>query len=419
MILLLKAWERYLVDKLTNRIVIVGAGVSKGYEDSPTGIRMPVANDFFSTFNNLGVSANPYVRVGHVINHFAATRHKSPLEFAFFNEDIEVFHSEIEESLADAISKKDRHEAVKLLAVGTQLTFMFVTVLNEIQNGPPSLLHKKLISQLNESDTIITFNWDTLIDRALDENTDWTPESGYLVAPLAVFDNSWQPTAGAPLCVPSSPVLLKLHGSSNWLTSYRMLDENLRITGTHDTKPSDFCVYRTSVDPYDCYDGRYMDGYQPYSYGYYPPNLKFPGKPAPKGHVIVSMTPKGPFIPKGDHGKSGLVSMPLIIPPVKHKDYEQFGDLFRTLWKSAEDKIAEADEIHVYGYSFPRTDTQSRQLLLNAFQRRSLPPKIIIINPHPDTIVEMFTLMLGVPINNIQVLTEYIDKDFEFDQLAS
>ena len=37
------------------RTFIIGAGASKAYSESPTNCRMPIANDFFQTFNKLNI----------------------------------------------------------------------------------------------------------------------------------------------------------------------------------------------------------------------------------------------------------------------------------------------------------------------------------------------------------------------------
>ncbi|MEI4883949.1 hypothetical protein, partial [Klebsiella pneumoniae] len=43
-------------------------------------------------------------------------------------------------------------------------------------------------------------------------------------------------------------------------------------------------IFEFATKPYACYAGRYMPGYQPFSYGYYPPNLtNDKGKSAPPG----------------------------------------------------------------------------------------------------------------------------------------
>ena len=63
-----------------------------------------------------------------------------------------------------------------------ELIFLFAYVVNVIQNGPVSKAHINLASVLSPSDGIVTFNWDTLMDRALAESTEWRVDSGYGVA---------------------------------------------------------------------------------------------------------------------------------------------------------------------------------------------------------------------------------------------
>jgi hypothetical protein len=47
---------------------IIGAGASKAYTSSPTGCSMPIANDFFNTFQNLNISSDLRVLIGDIIN---------------------------------------------------------------------------------------------------------------------------------------------------------------------------------------------------------------------------------------------------------------------------------------------------------------------------------------------------------------
>ena len=63
-----------------------------------------------------------------------------------------------------------------------------------------------------------------------------------------------------------------------------------------------------------------------FSYGYYPPNLQTEGRAAPKGFLITRMRPKNPFMREGVSDDSGVISMPLIIPPVRDKKYDFYGE---------------------------------------------------------------------------------------------
>jgi hypothetical protein len=150
-----------------------------------------------------------------------------------------------------------------------------------------------------------------------------------------------------------------------------------------------------------------MDGYEEFSYGYYPPNLPISGKTAPKGKIIARSRLKHPFMPEGDADSNGLISMPLIIPPVQKKEYDQFGNLFSSIWKEAEKRLINAKEIFIIGYSFPKTDYRSSELFKSAFIQRKDMPKITIINPSPELIAERFMYEFGITESNLIVKKEY------------
>tara|TARA_R110002051_G_scaffold188473_2_gene257889 strand:+ start:549 stop:1673 length:1125 start_codon:yes stop_codon:yes gene_type:complete len=371
---------------------------------------MPVARDFFPTFYELAISENPWVLYEGLIGWLEEIKGEgSALDHLMSGVDIEALHSEIESDRDAQLAKGSMIDAYYSFRAYNELVFLFASVLNEIQNGPVSAAHTRLADALSPGDAVVTFNWDTLLDRALAEVTGWRPDWGYGVRPNQVFHNGWREAAGEPVI--GAPRLVKLHGSTNWLTAYPAPDETGKIRLTHELDPSAFNVFVQADEPYDCYAGRYMSGYGPYSYGYYPPNLGFPGRPAPAGHAFASVRMKAPWKPEGQAGSRGLVSMPLIIPPVKHKTYDMFGGLFGRLWQDAEDLLAEADEIVVIGYSFPVTDIQSDQLFRRAFMRRRTMPAVTIIDPVPDRAASVFRDQLGIREPALTVRAEYFTQD--------
>ncbi|WP_312151026.1 SIR2 family protein [Paenibacillus odorifer] len=397
------------------KAIILGAGASKAYDGSPTKIRMPVAIDFFKTYNKLEISQNSWVLVGEIINYLNHHHQMKPEEFVNYSTDVEVLHSEIEEKLLHAFN--DSQDFVSLresFKSYNQLVFLFTSVINEIQNGPVSEPHKNLAKLLKKDDVIITFNWDTLMDRALAETTEWTPDAGYFVTPKMIYRNAWEPAL-----IPQKtdyPKLIKLHGSTNWLSSATTI-ENEKIIMTQSAGPETFYIFESTIDPYDTYNGRYMSNYEPYSYGYYPPNIPDPGKPAPEDQVFVRLIPRFPHMPIGTAGKSGLTSMSLIIPPVKHKTYDMYGYLFKELWREAELCLTEASEIIIIGYSFPVTDIQSNHLFENAFMKRKTVPRITIVDPNPHRIKEKFSFEFGIPDDHLVIHQDYFSKDFPIDKL--
>ncbi|NDV24712.1 hypothetical protein [Desulfovibrio sp. JC022] len=392
---------------------ILGAGFSKAYDKSPTDQIMPIANDFFPTFNKLKISENQWVLVGNIINYLVRFKHiKNPDEFAEYASDIEQIHSEIESNLKESVAAGDFENASLCYSAYNQLVFLFASVINEVQNGTRSEVHEAFIASLTDKDAIITFNWDTLIDRVLKESENWSTEYGYCVKPYAVYRNKWEePAADQDQFVK----LIKLHGSTNWL-SFHPLFNGKEISYPHDSL-DDFFVYESTESEYSCHSGRFMDGYESFSYGYYPPNIPLKGKSVGDGYMHARIKTKFPWVPEGSSKDEGITSMPLIIPPVKDKKYDTFGTIFKTLWQEAEEQIAVADKIFIMGYSFPATDYQSNDLFKKAFSRRSSLPDVVIVNPYPDKIVEKFWLDFGIPTTKITVHPCYIDASFDFSSI--
>lgn len=405
-------------------VLLMGAGASKAYEQSKSKIKMPIAKDFFQTYNKLEVSKKPDVLVGDLINYLKKYHKMKTPDFINYSEDIENIHSEISDKVI-SYAKENKHffdgnnldEKILATRAYMQVLFLFNSVINEIQNGDISKPHQNIARNLKPDDVILTFNWDTLMDRSLESVTNWKVDSGYYVTPKAIYNGEWISVNGDS--VNSAPLLIKLHGSTNWLTSYMRI-EDCAWKLTQELSPDVFYVYRNTLNPYNTFKGRYWGGYEPYSYGYYPPNIPDKGEKEPEGYVMVGLSPKiDPRIQNNISGSNDLVSMPVIIPPIKQKEYSLFGDLFGKLWKKAEESLVKANNIVIIGYSFPKTDYRTDELFKKAFCQRSTKPKIVIINPEPDQIKQRFMYDYGIDEELIQVEKTYFDESFNIASVLS
>lgn len=372
---------------------------------------MPMARDFFKTYQSLPIAADPRVLVGKILQFGKDYLNLNYEEMFEANLDIEELHSRIEEELLRLRSRATLPgfaiEEVDLLFVSgayDQLVFLFASVLNEVQNGPVSEWHVRLANALNAEDHVLTFNWDTLLDRALSESGRWSADSGYGFTPKKILRGAWR-SPGSTLA--SEPLLLKLHGSTNWLTSHT---SDMRSDARVQTTTLDIVhVYEHTDAPYDTYKGRFIAGYAPFSYGYYPPNIPDDkGQAAPPGYSFLQLSEQRPDLGDGVSGRSGLVSMPLIIPPVRQKQYDAFGHLYEGLWNKAEGALASADTITLIGYSFPVTDVRSQELFRSAFAKRTDLPRITIVNPEPDAIMQRFVHDFGVPETHLTIYKEFL-----------
>ena len=393
-------------------VYIFGAGASKSYDKSKTRTKMPLARDFFKTYNSLKISEDLNVIITHVLSYLKEYRNMDYIEFNEFNEDIEVFLSEVNEKLYNIISKKElsyeeQIEALFLDGTYNQLIFLFEGVLNEIQNGEICPYYTKLLKKSNENDVFITFNWDTLLDRVLWESKLWSPVDGYGIKFAAFYNNKWQYT----LDLDKSKVkLLKLHGSTNWIIPYfgynfANLQKHRDFVYYKQEKDKSFMYcYIDSINKYKTYKDRCRSGYAPFSYYYYPPDIPLPPNDIKANKKIITqgmnMSFSGTkFYTNISSGVDKTTSMPLIIPPVKNKDYSIIGGIFERIWEDALSQLCKADKIYIIGYSFPITDTKSWDLMQKAQEIRNQPLNIEIVNPFPDDLAKRFYDTLGNNIN--------------------
>jgi hypothetical protein len=397
-------------------VIILGAGASKSYDASPTTLKMPVAKDFFKTFNELDLSANPWVLKGQILMYLRNFHQIEWLDFLSYNVDIEIIHTEVAEKLNELLKKEslNKIEMNSIFSTYMELLFVFSSVINNIQNGPTSITHLNLAKHLSVEDTIITFNWDTLMDRALKEMGKWNTDNGYSVNPSFIYRDNWIATEKSK--TRNFPIILKLHGSTNWLTSY-IIPEEGKLISLQETRTDDFYIYESTMNPYSTHKGRFMPGYKDFSYGYYPPNLPLMGKKIQEGYSIYRGAVTFDGMPQGTASDIGLVSMPLIIPPIKNKNYLHFNTLFSQLWNHAEKSLILADKIIIIGYSFPITDTQTDLMFRNAFTQRSNMPEIIIVDPFPENIYTRFVLDYGIKEDNIKIHKTYFNSKFKVESL--
>lgn len=400
---------------MPRRVFILGAGASHSYSLSPTGLRPPLARSIISAYASLPISEDQHVRVGHVVNYIRDNRGISPADFYLWSEDIESFMTEIDDRirqlrsvLGDKMSVEQRLQWTGLTGAYYQVIFLLECVMNEIQNGPVSPEYRRMVDQLTDDDTVVTFNWDTLLDRALWESGRWSPDTGYGVPAGAVFRDEWVRPKEP---VPGAPKLVKLHGSVNWLMPYTTYNwQTGEMYTLYDDPEHLVYVFERAISKYDTFQDRSRTGYEPFSYFYYPPDLPLERNNVPDGYRVIGFNASYDLGDIGEptRGVNVVHSMPLIIPPTLYKRYDIYGKVFDALWAEAEDAISRCDELHIVGYSFPRTDVLSRQMIKSALTRRQhLVDKVVLVDPYPREIEHVLRQEFG--------LVEAIVKDLAFD----
>lgn len=100
----------------------------------------------------------------------------------------------------------------------------------------------------------------------------------------------------------------------------------------------------------------------------------------------------------------------LIIPPLLEK--EMYGEEFRYPWYLAERSIASADKVVIIGYSLPTTDFYSEFLLRKAISRRFRPePQLCVVNPDISVIERVKSIFRVKDCQRYDNLWEFLGKN--------
>lgn len=182
---------------------------------------------------------------------------------------------------------------------------------------------------MQQGDTVITFNYDTLAESFLCEAQKWLPHDGYGVhLPLGYEPFAPSALSDLPLPLPelpTSPVkVLKLHGSASWVKNRDTLLLN-----------PDFLIYLDQRWRHPAIGALVMED------------------DVLKGYVRnMAASPL-------DQGGG----IPAAIIPTYLKTYAE--PPYADLWRAASAALTTADEVVVIGYSLPKADVAAQTLLLS------------------------------------------------------
>jgi hypothetical protein len=313
-------------------------------------------------------------------------------------ENIEEFMTSIESGLEEIktltkdrkLSSEEFKRAISYAQVFTNMMFIFASVLNEAQNGPSLSLYRPLLETCGPNDVFATFNWDTLLDRALMDSGGWNPNEGYGLGFRAVFDGTWKPAMEGKPQFETAWKLLKLHGSTNWLVPHMGVHFETLEYQSSVPKSNEAFLYWHSSMPYATHRNRWTGGYVPTTYCYYPPHI--PGEfftkaqlsPGP-GHVFLSANLRV-FSPFEEGSPNGVPSSPILITPVRQKRYDGFAQNIENLWMRAVEALENAHRIVIVGYSFPATDVRPLDLFRSVLAARGEELSVEIVAPGVEEI---------------------------------
>ena len=274
-----------------------------------------------------------------------ASRHRDL--FGLSVEEVVTFFDEVVTNRVDT-STPDIQEAAQELQALTVELISYLSV-----NGNPGMnrLLRLFAKRLAQTDVVVSFNWDTILDRVLMNNQrDWHPGWGYGTTVREQFSYAARPGRAIPK---KYPRLLKLHGSINWVAFLE----------------NDTPIQLIAKDWH----------------------------PGARGDDVVMMPPK------------------MIKPEVWGRASDAAGsggnthvsdDFYPRLWTEAEDQLSRSRRVVFIGYSFPPADFAVSNMLRRAIAAMKVDtgrfPEVDIVDPNAAELAERFkqSFAIHVPIRN-------------------
>lgn len=93
----------------------------------------------------------------------------------------------------------------------------------------------------------------------------------------------------------------------------------------------------------------------------------------------------------GRQRKGTVYALPIVVPPVPQKT-SLLPAFLDPVWDAAREKLANADVVVVFGYSCPRLDAESANLLRQSLVKGKC-ARLVIVNPDPNVAVRFAELM--------------------------
>lgn len=230
--------------KSRRTVFILGAGATRGAVPhvvlNRKLLKSPLNRDFFSVIEAFVRAdkkhASRYARLKSTLQSEFPIRGKwpFPMEVAF---SLLYVSKDFPEIYAKGAGRRRRAGTRTEIEDFLRLTFGILTEIG--LKAPVENLYSSLTRHLESSDTVITLNYDTVLDTAL-VRSGWPPGKGY-----CVIGGSNKLSGGVPNsagCERLSGVkLLKLHGSLNWLVRGSYAD----LAHVFESKPSQIVIGET------------------------------------------------------------------------------------------------------------------------------------------------------------------------------
>jgi len=299
--------------------------------------------------------------------------------------DMEECFTLLQLQAKDAQQQGDFAEAQRLIEIVSRLTVFFSDYLEtSSRSAGESAVDFITLGKViwKEQASVITFNYDTLIEGAIEtasgQTSNWL-DAQQAISTLRDREESDWPSYDFFNTVPDEVMACS---RSNW-------ERNRAYGVKFDEVILSAFLPKILVDGKDYFNHRGNGQCQPMvlkmhgslNWGRYVGHIQKKVNPSAPPRTIA---PGTTILGQGSGMFADHLIEPLIITPMLFKNLGQESIIVQ-IWQQALAELRECDRLIIGGYSFPPTDFYTRKLFLEAFADRQ-PKEVIVINP--DCIIE-------------------------------
>jgi len=390
-------------------VYLLGAGVNQCIVDLD-GLTPPLSKSFFQTAlksPRYALQKQDPVLLGDVYDYIGKYWHLSEDDLRSRPFDLEDCFTLLQLQIDEASEAGNVARAQELRSIYVHLVAFLAQVLQQFWPDPrPSSAMQAFGERLlADKPTVITFNWDCILEQAI-ESASGVRSQGQIPR---FYLNSPAKTGAVPF-----EELAYSHFNWNRPLAYgvRFREVQLQRAGL-----SSFVEGEAFYNHPDnsLYDWKLLKLHGSLNwFVYWQPIHPSLGGSAPKsGPVLSNSTWWGAMPPL----KNAWWMSPLLITPVLYKYYQQ--EPFPELWYQAKLRLESCSHLIVIGYSLPPTDFAVRRLLLEAFSENDL-AELTIVNPDPS-VVRLFKELTHFhrPVRLCHDLSEFLGKSWWTDSTSS
>jgi hypothetical protein len=358
-------------------VCMLGAGVNQIVKDWD-GDSPPLLNNFFNVaLRKRKFSDVHYTdQIQDVYDYIRVNFKKNKDDLANVPFDLELCFTYLERQIKQAARDGKTSELKRLVNIKFSLESFIAEVLSDFEHFASMSHTMRNLGRVihHENPTIITFNYDCMIEHAL--------ESAY-GARLSVPREFWQ---REPFEETELPDEILTYSHYNWNKplgyGFKFDDIQLQQVGVSKfVKGSRFY----SLSQNQLHPNPLLKLHGSLNWFQYLPIRSFPtlpGKPEPelgeKESEIILKDGTWWFNRPPDH--NGWFVAPLIITPVLYKDEYYDRKPFREIWELAKRALSKCAKLVVIGYSFSPTDFSTKHLLIESLASNHL-EELVVVNP--------------------------------------